>query len=260
VTKEVEEIERNKEQETRIPPPQRKEEEAQREEVQCVQKGDEKKDDGDDDEEEEARERAAFASFKFPANEEMTKLVEVLRKEIADLMEIGTTLHAWVKLSIPGRGSEERPFEAAVQEEMAQEMTVVKASGTILIHSILAFLLRRALLVEEVGKHQDVQDYRLAVPQMDMEQLVSVKRWIRDCRNMYQLILDLVAKNLSDMTQREKEKIDGDAKKKKGEDDAGEERSGEEAEDEAIIRKFQQRVRRTPTRRIYRTTSRDHLL
>jgi len=33
---------------------------------------------------------------------------------------------------------------------MSQEMGVVKASGQILIQSILAFLLRRALLVEEV--------------------------------------------------------------------------------------------------------------
>jgi len=39
----------------------------------------------------------------------------------------------------------------------------------------------------KVGKHQEVEDYHLSVPQMDMEQLVSVKRWIRDCRSMYQV-------------------------------------------------------------------------
>ena len=34
-------------------------------------------------------------------------------------MEIGTTLHAWVRLSIPGRGREERAFEAAVQVRLS---------------------------------------------------------------------------------------------------------------------------------------------
>jgi len=43
------------------------------------------------------------------------KLISLVRKEIADLMEIGTTLHAWVKFSIPGRGREERMFEAVIQ-------------------------------------------------------------------------------------------------------------------------------------------------
>jgi len=94
---------------------------------------------------------------------------------------------------------------------------------------------------------------------------------------LFQLILDLVSKNLGEMTRREKAKLETEAHEKKtggeGEDKDSQEdgevdtsteadkSNAENEEDEAIIRRFQQRLRRTPTptRRMYRTTSRGQL-
>eukprot|EP01087_Luapelamoeba_hula_P019664 TRINITY_DN6548_c0_g1_i1.p1 TRINITY_DN6548_c0_g1~~TRINITY_DN6548_c0_g1_i1.p1 ORF type:complete len:365 (+),score=101.27 TRINITY_DN6548_c0_g1_i1:2-1096(+) len=135
-------------------------------------------------------------------NKHLRYLIGCVKTEITDLIEIGATLRLWVKLSMPSC-DEVQSFEYQVKEEMIAELHLVSQSGTVLSRTLFAYVLNRAVLVEDTMENP-VEEVIAVLPEVDNEQVLSLTRWIRDLSNMYQLVLDVTTKNLLQPEEQQK--------------------------------------------------------
>jgi len=130
-----------------------------------------------------------------PSNKVILQLLDVLKKELLELIEMINTVKLWIQLNIP-RIEDGNNFGVSIQEETVNELSRAEDSGFAVLESMTKYYVTRAKLVSKVIKYPQVQDYRQSITEIDEKEFINLRMCCMDLRNNYALLHDMILKNL----------------------------------------------------------------
>jgi len=134
-------------------------------------------------------------SIKVPCNKIILELLDIIKKEILELIEMINTVKIWIQLNIP-RIEDGNNFGVSIQEETVSELSRAEDSGFAVLESMTKYFVTRAKLVTKVLKYPNVEDYRQTVKELDDKEFVNLRFCALDLRNNYAILHDIIMKNL----------------------------------------------------------------
>ncbi|KAL6061948.1 endopeptidase activator [Balamuthia mandrillaris] len=132
---------------------------------------------------------------RVPANEIVSSLVAIVKKQALDVIDALNTVKVWIQLNIP-RIEDGNNFGVGIQEESIQELTRVEDAGYALIESITKYYVTRGKLVSKVLKYPGIMDYRRSVDELDEKEYINLKLSTLDLRNNLAIAYDMLTKNM----------------------------------------------------------------
>jgi len=138
---------------------------------------------------------AASTAVDVPSNQAVFEVVEALKKEILELIEMINTVKVWIQLNIP-RIEDGNNFGVSIQEDTVNELGRAEDSGFSVLESMTKYYVTRAKLVTKVLKHPNIQDYRQSVLELDEKELINLRLCCLDLRNNYAILHDMITKNM----------------------------------------------------------------
>jgi len=139
-------------------------------------------------------EKAGMATM-VPCNKIILELLDIIKKEILELIEMINTVKIWIQLNIP-RIEDGNNFGVSIQEETVSELSRAEDSGFAVLESMTKYFVTRAKLVTKVLKYPNVEDYRQTVKELDDKEFVNLRFCALDLRNNYAILHDIIMKNL----------------------------------------------------------------
>jgi len=130
-----------------------------------------------------------------PCNKIILELLDIIKKEILELIEMINTVKIWIQLNIP-RIEDGNNFGVSIQEETVSELSRAEDSGFAVLESMTKYFVTRAKLVTKVLKYPNVEDYRQTVKELDDKEFVNLRFCALDLRNNYAILHDIIMKNL----------------------------------------------------------------
>ncbi len=92
-------------------------------------------------------------------------------------------------------------FGVEVQEEITTVFDQAEASGYEILDGFAGYHLGRAEIVAKIIKFPGIQDYRLALQELDEKSYIKTSLLACDLRNDYLTLYDLLSKNLDTLTK-----------------------------------------------------------
>ncbi|XP_039248950.1 proteasome activator complex subunit 3-like [Styela clava] len=148
------------------------------------------KQDRDDDEEKEDIDLS-----NMECNKHISKIIDVLKPEVRELIESCNTVKTWVQLQIP-EIQDGNNFGVEVQEEILEEVRKVEDDCNTFLKTISVYHLTRAEMVSKFIKFPSVDDYVCSLEQLDAKEFVTLRLIALELRNYCLGLLDLFEKNM----------------------------------------------------------------
>jgi len=136
-----------------------------------------------------------LSSVDVPTNAAVFEVVEAMKKEILELIEMINTVKVWIQLNIP-RIEDGNNFGVSIQEDTVNELGRAEDSGFSVLESITKYYVTRAKLVTKALKHPNISDYRQSVLELDEKELINLRLCCLDLRNNYAILHDMITKNM----------------------------------------------------------------
>ncbi|KAK7602192.1 hypothetical protein V9T40_009633 [Parthenolecanium corni] len=138
--------------------------------------------------------------FSFPSgmalsNKKLSKLINVIKPTIKQLVEDSNILKMWISFMIP-KIEDGNNFGVSIQEDTLAEIQTVETEAAAFFDQISRYYVTRAKLVSKVAKYPHIEDYRKAVEELDEKQYLGLWLVLHEIRNHYSTLHDLVTKNL----------------------------------------------------------------
>eukprot|EP00800_Vazella_pourtalesii_P015272 TRINITY_DN4091_c1_g3_i1.p1 TRINITY_DN4091_c1_g3~~TRINITY_DN4091_c1_g3_i1.p1 ORF type:complete len:262 (-),score=58.00 TRINITY_DN4091_c1_g3_i1:116-901(-) len=128
-------------------------------------------------------------------NSELQRISSVVKPHILSLILHLNTLKLWIELLIP-RIEDGNNFGVSVQEEALSEISRSETEASSLLDSLSRYYLSRGKIASKCIKYPGLQDYRIALGEMDEKKFYSLKIVVSELRNLYTTIYDILLKNL----------------------------------------------------------------
>lgn len=135
----------------------------------------------------------------YASNSRTKELVALVKAQIAELVDIAGSVRLWLQFSIPPAGGQD--FDAKIKEEIANELEHVNATGQSVIQTLKNFPISRGLLLAQITKRQNVEDFRVGLPYLDFHHQMMLQRWVKDLRNMYLSLNNTLKQNVAELAQ-----------------------------------------------------------
>ncbi|TFJ87778.1 hypothetical protein NSK_001127 [Nannochloropsis salina CCMP1776] len=132
--------------------------------------------------------------FAVPCNKTIMKVIELLRKEWKEAVELVGCVKLWIQLSIPPIESGGQ-FHVGVQEEVIQELNRFEDVAYNYLESPTKYFQTRAKLGAKLSRHRSVYDYRQSLLEADSLEYLNLKMAATELRNSYLVAYDLLSKN-----------------------------------------------------------------
>merc|ERR1711991_621928 len=133
--------------------------------------------------------------FEESTNVVLKKVVEIVKKELAEFVENVSTIKVWIQLLTPAI-ADGNNFGVSVQEECITEFARAEENAFSTLDTISKYYLQRAKLVTKRKKYPQVEDYSRCIIETDEKVYVTLRLSLMDLRNFYGLLHDMLAKNL----------------------------------------------------------------
>lgn len=137
----------------------------------------------------------SFAAGMAVSNKKLTKLINILKPIIKQLVEDSNILKMWISFMIP-KIEDGNNFGVSIQEDTLAEIQTVETEAAAFFDQISRYYVTRAKLVSKVAKYPHIEDYRRAVEELDEKQYLGLWLVLHEIRNHYSTLHDLVTKNL----------------------------------------------------------------
>ncbi|XP_047136242.1 proteasome activator complex subunit 3 isoform X1 [Hydra vulgaris] len=144
-----------------------------------------------DDEDQETLPHAAKS---FPCNKRLLKLINIIKPEVQDMVEICEKMQMWIQLLIP-KIEDGNNFGVSIQEEVLNEIHRIQSDSVTYLDSISRYYITRGKIASKIVKYPFLNDYKRAVKEIDDKEFMNLKFGINELKSNYLLILDLVSKN-----------------------------------------------------------------
>lgn len=137
----------------------------------------------------------SFVAGMALSNKKLSKLINVLKPVIKQLVEDSNILKMWISFMIP-KIEDGNNFGVSIQEDTLAEIQTVETEAAAFFDQISRYYVTRAKLVSKVAKYPHIEDYRRAVDELDEKQYLGLWLVLHEIRNHYSSLHDLVTKNL----------------------------------------------------------------
>ena len=128
-------------------------------------------------------------------NSELVRISSAVKPHILCLIQHLNTLKLWIELLIP-RIEDGNNFGVSVQEEALSEISRSETEASSLLDSLSRYFLSRGKIASKCLKYPGLQDYRVALAEMDEKKFYSLKIVVAELRNLYATVYDIMLKNL----------------------------------------------------------------
>jgi len=132
-------------------------------------------------------------------NENIVKLLDRVKPEIAALRETIINVSCWIQHLIP-KIEDGNDFGVAIQEKILERITAVKTKVDGFQVNINKYFLERGDAVAKASKETHVMDYRSLVHDKDAAIYCEMRVIILDIRGFYAELFDIISKNLDKVT------------------------------------------------------------
>ncbi|KIK07511.1 hypothetical protein K443DRAFT_673421 [Laccaria amethystina LaAM-08-1] len=130
------------------------------------------------------------------SNSHILNVHEIIKRQCEDLVTLTDQVKLWVTLAIP-KIEDGNNFGVQVQEEVLGELQRAQESAFNLRDTARQDYLARAKICSKLIKYPNVEDYSLALKEHDDKQQYLANQHLRDIRNMYATLTDVLHKNIS---------------------------------------------------------------
>jgi len=130
------------------------------------------------------------------SNAHIQNVHEIIKRQCEDLVTLTDQVKLWVTLAIP-KIEDGDNFGVQVQEEVLGELQRAQESAFNLRDTARQDYLARAKICSKLIKYPNVEDYSLALKEHDDKQQYLANQHLRDIRNMYATLTDVLHKNIS---------------------------------------------------------------
>eukprot|EP01083_Nonionella_stella_P066668 175787_1 len=135
-----------------------------------------------------------------PMNLGVVSVLDPIKKEAYDMIEMVSVMKLWIQLNIP-RIEDGNNFGVGVQEEIVGELCGTEDLAFIIVEHMTKYFISRAKLVSKVVKWPCIADFRQAVIELDEREYAQLSLDIRDLRNQYLTLFDIIHKNMEKLKQ-----------------------------------------------------------
>eukprot|EP01057_Protomagalhaensia_wolfi_P006065 Protomagalhaensia_wolfi_Nauph_80__6064@NODE_84_length_3866_cov_229_538542_g64_i0_p3_GENE_NODE_84_length_3866_cov_229_538542_g64_i0NODE_84_length_3866_cov_229_538542_g64_i0_p3_ORF_typecomplete_len272_score55_95PA28_beta/PF02252_18/1_5e47PA28_alpha/PF02251_18/0_00013PA28_alpha/PF02251_18/6_6e03V_cholerae_RfbT/PF05575_11/0_032Ribosomal_L28/PF00830_19/6_6e03Ribosomal_L28/PF00830_19/1_3e04Ribosomal_L28/PF00830_19/0_1_NODE_84_length_3866_cov_229_538542_g64_i021312946 len=132
-------------------------------------------------------------SARTTTNQPVTDRVNKVKQDASELLELVASVKLWIQLNIP-KIEDGNNFGVAIQEDVIQELARVEDAAFALRESTSKYFLQRAKIATKVVKYPNVEDYRIALRELDEKQWFQMKITNMDTRNNYAILYDMLHK------------------------------------------------------------------
>ncbi|XP_003747602.1 proteasome activator complex subunit 3 [Galendromus occidentalis] len=124
--------------------------------------------------------------------ERLHKVVEPLAEQLVNDCYL---LKMWIQLLIP-KVEDGNNFGVGIQESCLDQVSGVQKDSASYIDEVTRYYLTRAKAVSKVTRYPRVEDFRRTVLEVDQKQYLHVTMFVRQLRNDYILLHDVLTKNI----------------------------------------------------------------
>ncbi|VVC30370.1 Proteasome activator pa28, N-terminal domain,Proteasome activator pa28, C-terminal [Cinara cedri] len=130
----------------------------------------------------------------IPTNKNVIKAFEIIKPNVQQLIEDTNALKMWVSLLIP-KIEDGNNFGVSVQEDTLAQIQHVEGEATSFLEQESHYYVVRAKLVTKILKNPYIEDYRRAINELDERTYLNMALTVREIRNHYSTMHDIVIKN-----------------------------------------------------------------
>eukprot|EP01084_Bolivina_argentea_P164168 285445_1 len=127
-------------------------------------------------------------------NEEIEKLNNLIKIEVKELINYLDQIALFINLHIPAI-EDGNNFGVQIQEQMKSMVSNGQISAQDFLRNIPKFHSLRAKLISKIMKYPNLEDYKISIIELDYKQLLMLKHCLRDLRNNYWILHDVLTKN-----------------------------------------------------------------
>jgi proteasome activator subunit 3 (PA28 gamma) len=118
-------------------------------------------------------------TFEEGTNEVLKKVVEIVKKELAEFVESVSTIKVWIQLLTPSI-ADGNNFGVSVQEECITEFARAEENAFSTLDTISKYYLQRAKLVTKRKKYPQIEDYARCIVETDEKVYVTLRLSLMD--------------------------------------------------------------------------------
>jgi len=137
----------------------------------------------------------ALPSGPVHCNFNITRLIDVVKPHIRELVEDSNLLKMWITFLIP-KIEDGNNFGVSIQEDTLGEIRTVEAEAAAFYEQISRYYMGRGKIISKVAKYPHVEDYRKLISELDEKEFLSLRIVVSEVRNHYAALYDLITKNM----------------------------------------------------------------
>lgn len=141
-----------------------------------------------------------ISDVKALSNPVLLATIKLIKQHLLEFIEITTTIKIWIQLHIP-RIEDGNNFGVGIQEETLGELDRAEETSFGVLESVPKYFLLRAKYISKTIKYPGLTDFQNAVHELDQNQYHSFCSTMRELRNNYSILHDMISKNWEKITK-----------------------------------------------------------
>merc|ERR1712029_66758 len=129
-----------------------------------------------------------------PSNHHIEELIKLIQPKIFQLIDYATKLRMWILFLIP-KIEDGNNFGVSIQEDTLSEIKSVEDEAATYFEQFSIYYITRAKAISRICKFPHIEDFRKALKEIDRKQILVLRLAVREMKNHYASIYDLVFKN-----------------------------------------------------------------
>jgi len=129
-----------------------------------------------------------------PSNKNVSEIFEIFKPNFLQLVKDSRAIKMWITLSVP-KIEDGDNFGVSVQKNVLSMLQEVEEATLTYFGKVTSYYDRRGKLVAKLVKYPFIEDYRVAVEELDEKQYTEIILCIHDIYFCYTLLYDVIVKN-----------------------------------------------------------------
>jgi len=127
-------------------------------------------------------------------NAEIERFTSLIKGEVEELINYLDQIGLFINLHIP-KIEDGNNFGVQIQEQMKSMVSGGQLSAQDFLRNIPKFHTLRAKIISKIMKYPNLNDYKKSIIELDFKQMLMLKHCLRDLRNNYWILYDVLTKN-----------------------------------------------------------------
>lgn len=128
------------------------------------------------------------------SNPVLLAATKLLKQCLLEFVEHLTSVKIWIQLNIP-RIEDGNNFGVGIQEETLAELERAEEAAFGTLESVPKYFILRAKYITKTIKYPGVADFQNAVHELDQKEYLSLCMTLKELRNNYSILHDMISKN-----------------------------------------------------------------